>query len=167
MWAKVEVFIEHNRPLISAITQVECGGDIFAARVENGYSYLWDVRMDKPRRCEGIYRPNDFLGIANTTSHQTEFIQQRTSWGPMQVMGAVAREYGFKGSFAALCGELGMKYGALHLMRLKKRLIKKGLDREDDLIAAYNAGWARRGEDGAYLNQRYVDKVNAVLAVVA
>lgn len=167
MWAEVDAFIENNQPLISAISQVECGGDIFAARFENGYSYLWDVRANNARRCTGIYRPNDFLGIAGTTSHQTEFVQQRTSWGPMQVMGAVAREYGYKGSFPALCGELGMKCGALHLMRLKKRLLAKGLIREDDLIAAYNAGWARRGDDGKYLNQRYVNKVNAALTAVA
>lgn len=165
-WGAVDAFVENNRGLIAALTAVESGGDVFASRFEPHYSYLWDVVADGPKRCDDVYRPNDFEGVAGVTSMHTEFTQQRTSWGPLQVMGAVAREYGYRGSFAALCGELGVRFGCWHLIALKRRLAAKGLNGVDDLIAAYNAGWARRDADsGEYLNQRYVDKVNAALLV--
>ena len=166
-WDRVDEFVEGNQRLIAALMQVECGGDVFASRFEPHYQYLWDVVSDKPKRCTGVCRPNDFFGISGVTSMHTEFNQQRTSWGPLQVMGAVAREYGYKGPFAALCGELGIKYGVWHLIALKRRLLAKGFEDDDDLIAAYNAGWARRDDSGRYLNQGYVDKVNAALLAVA
>jgi len=162
-WKEVDRFFDDNRALVSALVAVESGGDVFASRYEPHYSYLWDVVVDSPRRCEDVYRPNDFKGVAGVTSHHTEFVQQRTSWGPIQIMGAVAREYGYKGSFAALCGDLGIRYGIWHLLMLKRRLESKGLCRQGDLIAAYNGGWARRCADGEYVNQAYVNKVEAVL----
>lgn len=162
----VDGFIEDNLALIAAITQVESSGDVFAARFEPNYQYLMDVVSGKPTRCFSAYRPNGFPGVRGVTSAHTEFVQQRTSWGPMQVMGAVAREYGYMGSFAALCGPLGVHYGALHLMRLKARLVAKSAFRESDLIAAYNAGSARMA-GGEYVNQVYVDKVNAALVAAA
>lgn len=166
-WAEVDRFLEDNRPFIRALIAVESGGDVFASRYEPHYAYLWDVVANAPKRCYGTYRPNGFLGVNGVTSNHTEFIQQRTSWGPIQIMGAVAREYGYKGSFPALCGELGVRYGVWHLLTLKRRLENKDFCQQSDLIAAYNAGWVRHSKDGRYVNQQYVDKVNAELKAVA
>lgn len=87
----------------------------------------------------------------------TELWGQRQSWGLMQVMGATAREYGFKGDFLSeLCDPyLGLKYGMIHLRTLLKR--HHGV--WQDVIASYNAGSPRKDASGKYGNQAYVDAV--------
>jgi len=160
-------FYIENRPLVDAIIQVESGGDVYASRYEPHYQYLWDVRANAPFRARGRSLPPGFKSPRFVSSN-TEFVQQKHSWGPMQVMGAVAREYGFKGRLTELCGERGLHYGLTHLQALSRRLVRAGLESQDDLIAAYNGGWARRNESsGAYLNQGYVDKVNAAIELAA
>ena len=44
------------------------------------------------------------------------------------------------------------------MVKLIKKLQKR-YTQEDEIIAAYNAGSARKLEDGSFRNQDYVDKV--------
>lgn len=93
----------------------------------------------------------------NETMSPTERQGQMTSWGLMQVMGAVARELGHIGPFEDLLHPpTGLFYGCLHLRRFRAKY-----DLWPDVIAAYNAGSPRRvaGQIGPYVNQSYVDKV--------
>jgi len=86
----------------------------------------------------------------------TEKMFQKTSWGLMQVMGGVAREYGFRGWVTDLLDPVtNLKYGCTHLVNIKSRKNVKSLT---DQIAAYNAGSPRR-KAGCYVNQVYVDSV--------
>lgn len=75
---------------------------------------------------------------------------QRTSWGPMQVMGAVAREHGFKGDFWELCGEAGIYYGCKHLAVYHRRF-----KTWDAACRAYNTGRGKRSRAG----DRYLAKI--------
>ena len=129
--------------LLYAITMVESDGDPWAIRFEPFYSYLTN-REGLPLK-------------ATDSISDTERNQQKTSWGLMQVMGAVARERGFTGPYlSALCDPMtGLNYGAAQLALLLWR--EKG--NELDAIAAYNAGGVRREKSGEYVNQGYVDKV--------
>ena len=95
----------------------------------------------------------------NETMSPTERQDQMTSWGLMQVMGAVARELGHTGPLSDLLDPpTGLFYGCLHLRRFRAKY-----DIWPDVIAAYNAGSPRRvaGQIGSYVNQSYVDKVLA------
>ena len=95
----------------------------------------------------------------NETMSPTERHEQMTSWGLMQVMGAVARELGHTGPLSDLLDPpTGLFYGCLHLRRFRAKY-----DIWPDVIAAYNAGSPRRvaGQIGPYVNQSYVDKVLA------
>ena len=95
----------------------------------------------------------------NETMSPTERHEQMTSWGLMQVMGAVARELGHTGPLSDLLDPpTGLFYGCLHLRRFRAKY-----DIWPDVIAAYNAGSPRRvaGQIGSYVNQSYVDKVLA------
>ena len=95
----------------------------------------------------------------NETMSPTERQDQMTSWGLMQVMGAVARELGHTGPLSDLLDPpTGLFYGCLHLRRFRAKY-----DIWPDVIAAYNAGSPRRvaGPIGPYVNQSYVDKVLA------
>lgn len=133
-----------DQNLIKAIITVESGGNKFAMRYEPNYKWLFFPRETASRR---------------GTDYATEECLQKFSYGPMQIIGAVARQYGFEGDFAELCSwDLGMFYGCKHLKRLSERFAN-----EADLIASYNAGTPRKTDGGMYENQLYLDKVYAVL----
>lgn len=83
-----------------------------------------------------------------------EKLGQQHSWGLMQVMGAVAREYGHTGPFTDLWEPtVGLKYGMLLLHRLWQKY-----QNWPDVLASYNAGRPVR-INGKYVNQAYVDAV--------
>jgi soluble lytic murein transglycosylase-like protein len=92
-------------------------------------------------------------------SVETEKVCQSTSWGLMQVMGFTARELEFDAELPKLLTpELGIRYGCKKL----KKLFEK-YNEESDVIAAYNAGGARKTPGGMYVNQTYVDGVHFYL----
>jgi len=126
----------HGLPvnLVRAIVQTESAGDPWAYRHEPGYRWL----------------------VGNPTAmSQTERIGQMSSWGLMQVMGAVAREAGFVGPFPQLCDPaIGLDYGCRHLAGYFKKY-----QNWPDTIASYNAGRPVRNDAGQYANQVYVNKV--------
>lgn len=112
-----------------------------AARYEPDYRWLYRPETVKPRH----------------SSLRTEQALQRTSIGLMQVMGAVYREYGYRGWLPALFADVEkqLDYGCRHLAaKIKKHGALAG-------IAAYNAGTPIRYADGRFVNQSYVDKVLA------
>lgn len=153
--------------IVRAIIETESGGDLFAWRYEPPYRYLWNVKWNTAFRklTEQEIRedrpPTDFHSTIG--SRATEWIGQQASWGPMQIMGAVAREYGYSGHFTELCSALGIEFGCMHLARLKKRYFDKyGWE---GVIAAYNAGSPRKVDSG-WENQEYVDKVAANMGAI-
>lgn len=127
--------------LVAAICEVESSGIPGKTRYESTWTYFEDPKS---------YAAS--LGI----TEETETLLQKFSYGPMQVMGAVAREHGYRGHLPLLCSEyLGVYYGCVHLRWLT---LKHGYS-GDDLISSYNWGTPRKGGDQQYLNQNYVDQV--------
>lgn len=150
--------------LILAIVRVESDGQFQAYRAEPRYRYLFDVEKLKPFRAltdeEQVqeHAPKDFPFYESVSSRTTEFRGQQASWGPMQVMGATARELGFTGQFPLLCNDTdGMFFGCFFLSDLRNRFLKDfGWA---GVVAAYNAGSPRFNEYGEFVNQAYVDEV--------
>jgi hypothetical protein len=131
--------------LLHAIILTESAGDPWSVRYEPGFRWL-------------VKEPDGVPGICTET---TESRLQMFSFGLMQIMGAVAREQGFKGWLTELLEpKTNVKYGALFLLDLAKRY--KG----DDIIAAYNAGSPRFQVNGDYVNQGYVEKVKSKIAAL-
>lgn len=131
--------------LVLAIISHETNGKTFKTRYEPKWTYL--------------YQPEVFAhGLFITAA--TEIIHQSMSWGLMQIMGSVARCYGFEDDLPRLTDpNLGIEYGCQHL---KKKLdIHNG--NEMDAIASYNAGTAVKLPSGQYSNQDYVDSVVKIL----
>lgn len=130
--------------LVMAICLVESNLVTWSCRYEPGWKYFLNIEEWAQKLGQTI---------------NTERMQQATSWGPMQVMGSVARELGFKGHMPQLVvPEIGIRYGCLKLLSLMKRYSD-----EKDVIAAYNAGSARKDYNDRYVNYAYVDKVMANL----
>lgn len=124
--------------LLKNMINAESGGNTFAVRYEDHYRWL--------------VKPLDKYHWHK----ETERIGQKTSWGLLQIMGAVARERGFEGRYLAqLCDpELGLEYGCKHL--------KWNYNRYNDwydAVSAYNQGNNRKNKSGEYANQRYVNQV--------
>ena len=129
--------------LAVAVAQIESAFDPFAIRYEPGWKYFTDT----VRYAE-----------LNMIAQQTEKILQACSFGVMQVMGAVARELGFRENLLKLSRvSVGSEYGCLKLSQL---LRKYGT--EEEAVSAYNAGSPRRTPENTFVNQAYVDKIFAV-----
>ncbi|MBI2313564.1 MAG: lytic transglycosylase domain-containing protein [Betaproteobacteria bacterium] len=156
--------------LLLALIQTESGGNPWAWNPEPHYRWFWDVRRERSFRvltaAEIMVKtpPPDFSALAG--DRDQEWWGQQASWGLMQVMGAVAREHGYRAPYlTALCEPLtNLEYGARHLARLRVRYLRD--HGWDGVIAAYNAGSPRRSEAGPYLNQGYVDSVRKNLGGV-
>ena len=156
----------HHLPvaLVLAICRSESGLDPWACRHEPGYRWLWDVQRQKPflrdprEECDQRIPPG--FAAAPGISVASEWFAQQTSWGLMQIMGAQAREYGFKGHLPRLCDpETGLLFGCRHLARARDRWFSR--HGWAGVVAAYNAGAPRLTATGMFRNQAYVDRVLA------
>lgn len=126
--------------LVLAIIKRESDFQQYAMRYEPAFKYFWDP--------EGFSRKV-------RVSIETERIGQATSWGLMQIMGAVAREYYFTRPFGLLFEpETNIEYGCRHLKTFFTRY-----GNIQDAVASYNAGSPRLASDGKLVNQPYVDFV--------
>ncbi|MDO5562518.1 MAG: transglycosylase SLT domain-containing protein [Synergistaceae bacterium] len=92
----------------------------------------------------------------------TELVLQRCSIGLMQVMGAWAREQGFDGWLTELIDpENNIDVGCARLAALSSRYEKRfGVE---GVISAYLGITPRKGPDGKFLNQNFVNKVIAAM----
>lgn len=151
--------------LLRAFIKVESGGNPCAWRTEAQYCYLWNCALAQPFRAltaaerTSELAPQDFTSAFG--SRNTEWIGQQASWGPLQVMGAVARELGFRGPFPQLCGIAGLEYGCQHLHHLTLRYYRN--TGWAGVAAAYNAGSPQQAA-GGYVNQAYVDRIELAIS---
>lgn len=135
----------HSLPpqLVYAIIRTESDGNPWAIRYEPAFY----ERYIAPKGVKG-------RGIC---SAQTEARMQACSFGLMQIMGATARQAGFDGVFLSeLCNpRVGIEWSCKYLADLAARYHRDWRD----VAAAYNAGSAKKGANGHYANQDYVDKI--------
>ncbi|WP_111745582.1 lytic transglycosylase domain-containing protein [Salinisphaera orenii] len=157
----------HDIPpaIVAGVIEIESADQTTATRAEPYYRWCWDCRNGRPytatkAQCRQFAAPDDFhapdaakAGYYSTDA--TEWLHQRTSWGLMQIMGAVAREHGLKGPIPGLCdAQTGIEYGCRHLARLRDRFYQS--HGWAGVLDAYNDGTPRveRAHD-------YPDKVAA------
>ncbi len=151
--------------LIRAFVEVESGGDPTAYNPEPKYRYYWNCATKKPFRrvtdeeVASEIPPADFPACPGLAEQRdAEWWGQAASWGPMQIMGACAREAGFLRAFPALCDPyVGLQQGCHHLLAVRHHYFSEyGWE---GVVAAYNAGSPRREADGKWANQGYVDAI--------
>lgn len=131
--------------LIAAVIQTESGGNTLAVRYEPNYRWVWDI---------------DGVGVDDIAKRlnmdvSTMLAMQKTSWGLMQIMYAVALEAGYRDWPGGLLDpEEGILFGCMHLSTVVRRW---GSD-PATAYAAYNAGTPRKHADGGWVNQANVDR---------
>lgn len=126
--------------LVAAICAKESSFYPGAWRPEPKYPYFWDVakgdRFRKLTEEEVASKrpPSDFPKLGGPIAQ--EWWGQQASWGVMQVMGANARQHGFRGVyFTDLCDpETGIEFGCRFMARLLAR------NPVEDAVSAYNWG---------------------------
>lgn len=157
--------------LLEALVLQESGGNPWAWNPEPHYRYFWDVRHHRPFRAltseerQSERPPKDFPCLAGDPDQ--EWWAQQASWGLLQLMGAVARELGFKNPYLPeLCDpQVNLTLGARHL---GNRLRWAAGDTKAAL-SAYNAGTAggpaqailRAGNYATEVLQKYEQLVKA------
>ena len=127
--------------IVYGICKQESSLNPLAVRYEPNYKWLFNPEEVKPKFC----------------SLQTEETLQKFSFGLMQVMGAVYREYGLKGWLTTVVNniDLQLEYGCLYLaQKIKKHGLNEG-------ILSYNSGSPRKNQSGEYINVYYLNKVFA------
>jgi len=160
--------------LLAALVEQESSGDQDAWNPEPRYRYFWNVRTGAPfRRVSDLelaakFPPKDFPALAGDPDN--EWWGQQASWGLTQIMGAVAREHGFKGKYLPrLCSDpaLNLDLGAAHLAGNIKWAagLYVGLESERQAVstraglAAYNGGRTGNAPTGPLHNRAYADEV--------
>ena len=138
--------------LVCALCEVESSWIPWAVRYEPKYRWLYNLQGGISVDV-GLYEPEE----------ATEAVQQKISWGLLQIMGAVARERGFRGWLTELCDPtVNLEWGCKHLRWMIDHNNAYGLPdyriKPEDLAAAWNRG-TRVVVDDKYKNQSYVDLV--------
>jgi soluble lytic murein transglycosylase-like protein len=135
--------------LIKSIIVQESGCRVWAIRYEPAFTrrHLTDKETGQLKSLEKL-KGHIPKGINRTT----EYMMRATSFGLMQVMGQVAREYGFsKDSLVELCvPELNIYFGCSHFKRL--------LNLRDGDISRALLNW-NGGGNPEYANE-VLDKMN-------
>lgn len=150
--------------LVEAQVLVESNGVAWAWNPEPRYRYFWNVKSQRPFRAVSTVEllskrpPADFPCLGGDPDQ--EWWGQSASWGLQQVMGAVAREYGFRGLYLTqLCDvKTNLDIGCAVL----SRLMAWAQGDVDQALSAFNGG---RGGNSQrpFRNQAYADKVRAAL----
>jgi soluble lytic murein transglycosylase-like protein len=131
------------------LIKTESNFDPNAIRFEQNYQWLFATKsLSKELRC----------------SEDTMINMQKTSWGLVQIMGAVACEIGFKGWCTKLCvPEINLNWGCEYLRRI---ILKQNLLDPLDIYAAWNHGSAKKIK-GIYVNDAAVQRFKAHYDLIA
>lgn len=144
--------------VVEAMVWQESGGDEFAWNPEPRYRHFWDVTQQRPFRAvtasetAAKWPPVDFPAIGG--DRDQEWWAQQASWGLLQIMGAVAREQGFRGRYLVELSQpsLNLDLGC----RFFAGLLKWAKGDPWRAVGAYNGG---RGNWHAPAPQAHVAKV--------
>ena len=134
--------------LIRAIAITESNLNPYAVRYEKAFKYLFQVDELAKK-----------VGCTKNTMHS----MQKTSWGIMQVMGAVAYENGLaerkdeneRWASAMLNPILSIDVGCSFI---REKVLKKSGLNPKSIYAVYNAGSIRLGRDGKLVNHDNVER---------
>lgn len=127
--------------LVTALIATESGFNPLVIRYEEDYRYLYKL-------------PEIRVSVGCTLS--TMRTMQKTSWGLMQIMGAVYYELGGTNwATILLQPDINIKFGCEYLAKIIK---KQNLVYAGDIYAAYNSGAVRKMRSGQLVNQKNVDR---------
>ena len=131
--------------LALAIAEVESSFNVYAVRYEPSWSYLVDVEKH---------------AVNNAITPVTEESLQKHSWGLFQIMGSVAREYGYVDMLHLLATPETVMHQVniflRHINRLYKHYLKKYGSVDLALkfaIAGYNAGFGLKDYNTFYYSR--------------
>lgn len=144
----LELIASMSKPLgldpkmAQAIALTETNAKLFLVRYEPLWPYFSQVDIHAAR-----------LGI----SIPTEKVLQAMSYGPLQIMGSVAREL----AYTEMLTQLNLPEDGIRIALLKLQTVARRYKKLEDVFSAWNAGTPVYKSNGGLMNQSYVDKANA------
>ena len=173
-----------DEALVCALCEVESGWNPWAVRYEARYKWLVGFQCEYLPLSKWVYdtghniwyplpdilKQFNSIFIEDRAAIQTELLHQQTSVGLLQIMGAVARERGFRDWLTELCDPaVNLEWGCKHLRWMLDHAgsfnIRASTQWQNaDLAAAWNGGarimeFVNAKPTGRYKNQSYVDRV--------
>jgi hypothetical protein len=147
-----------------AVASVESNMQMGKSEFRPGHVWLWNWLENRPFRrllpeeINSIVQPEDFHPHI-FDGGASEWVFQRTAWGPFQIVGSSLRQAGYGGRFIAHCTdpELAARWGVRQLSFLRdKYLAKHGWP---GVVIAFRAGRPRKTRDGEYIYKEYLEKL--------
>ncbi len=157
--------------IVKGLVEKESGWNPWAWNPEPKFRYFWDVKNGRPFRpvtpiiVASKFPPSDFRALEGDPDQ--EWWGQQASWGLMQIMGAVARERGWKDPYLpGLCHPAtNLELGCRHLAHLLKGALAQALGDVSEAtraaLAAYNGGPGGNAAGAPLRNGDYADDVLA------
>lgn len=150
--------------LVTALGRVQSDLTMASCRHDPTHQWLWDmVRLNPFRRLSddealSSVAPEGFCALHRDP--ETEYMGQRTSWGPFLLQGALAREIGYFGPFPLLCEdpEITTRFTLTAISHLRDIYFDK--HGWAGVMAAFDAGRPRKDEEGRYTNRDFLVELN-------
>jgi hypothetical protein len=105
--------------LLAMITQDSCGERGFTRPVF-GLELVWNVELSVPFRTLAEHERVSVMSPVDFPGSDTEWTGQRAVWGPLPILGAVAREQGYVGGFPGLCGVTGVDWSCRVMNKMRR-----------------------------------------------
>lgn len=105
--------------LLAMITQDSCGERGFTRPVF-GLELVWNVGLKVPFRTLAEHERVCVMSPVDFPGSDTEWTGQRAVWGPLPILGAVAREQGYVGGFPGLCGVTGVEWSCRWMNKMRR-----------------------------------------------
>lgn len=152
--------------LVFALANATTGNDTDTMIFEPTHQWLWDCHMNRPFRnltddeVLSCVAPEDFPGC-HASMADSEYIGQKTAWGPFALFGSHARQAGLRTSFLTLCNDpkLTVHYTLVHLQHLRDKYYEK--HGWGGVAAAFDLGRPRKDEDGHYIDHHFLRALSA------
>jgi len=106
-------------PALIAMIMQDSKGEPNFTRPVTTLADMWNSSLQVPFRTLSEHERNSVTAPADFPGSDIEWSGQRTAWGPLPIVGAVAREQGYVGTFPALCGPSGIRWACLRLNKLR------------------------------------------------
>jgi hypothetical protein len=149
--------------IVFAVGIAESGLQMPYARFEPDHVWLWDLEKAAAFRRLDSYDPRHIHAASDFHApdgdDDTEWVGQRTAWGPFAMVGARLRQAGYAGPLVCHCTDpqLAAQWACRHIADLHRRYGSRHGWR--GVVSAYRLGRPRRNSEGQYPNEDYLAAV--------
>lgn len=107
-------------PVVLAMITQDSRGESGFTRPVLGLEWVWNVGLNVPFRTLAEHERGSVMAPVDFPGSDTEWTGQRAVWGPLPILGSVAREQGYVGGFPGLCGVTGVEWSCRGMNKMRR-----------------------------------------------